>query len=342
MQSGSTQIKKLCFSPLFPRQILPFSRLHPLSLFAFPQEAAPRPACRKHSWAASVRSFLCMGVGLLSLTCAANRVAAQQESAGKLMREVVYNELHDHDQHGYWRYWVDKHSDQDARVEEQVETSDGPLARLVMKNGRRLDAKSEQTEQARLDLLMRSANEQANQRAAYAADEKRITTVVSLMPDAYLYQYVGDEKGCHHLRFQPNPAFKPHTIEARVVHAMTGDLWVDARMKRLARLEARLDDNLQFGFGLLGRLNKGGWFRIERTQVSRDEWKTARLEVHMTGRAILFKTISRECTEVRTGFTAVPARMTLAQGMKVLDQTVALVPAEAQPDLAAIRFAPSR
>jgi len=25
----------------------------------------------------------------------------------QLVREVVYNELHDHDQHGYWRYWIE-------------------------------------------------------------------------------------------------------------------------------------------------------------------------------------------------------------------------------------------
>jgi hypothetical protein len=272
-----------------------------------------------------------------------NRAAAQQqEPAGQLMREVVYNELRDHDQHGYWRYWVDKRNEQEARVEEQVETSDGPLTRMVMKNGHSLDAKTEQAEQARLDLLMRSAAAQAAQRVAYAEDEKRIATVVSLMPEAYIYEYAGEEKGCHHLRFRPNPAFAPHSIEARIVHAMSGDLWVDARMKRLSRLEGHLDENLEFGFGLLGRLYKGGWFRIERTQVSRDEWKTARLDIHMTGRAILFKTIARECTEVRTGFTPVQAHMTIAQGMKVLDQTVARVPARVTTDVAAFRSASSR
>ena len=28
--------------------------------------------------------------------------------SAQLVREVVYNELHDHDRHGYWRYWIER------------------------------------------------------------------------------------------------------------------------------------------------------------------------------------------------------------------------------------------
>jgi hypothetical protein len=73
----------------------------------------------------------------------------------------------------------------------------------------------------------------------------------------------------------------------------------------------------------LGRLYKGGWFRLQRTRVSATDWKTERLEVHMSGRAMLFKTIARETSEVRGGFVPVPAAMSLAQGVSLLDQTQA-------------------
>ena len=74
-------------------------------------------------------------------------------------------------------------------------------------------------------------------------------------------------------------------------------------------------DNVDFGLGLLGRLDKGGWFRMERVRVSATEWKTQRLEVHLSGRALMLKTIARETSELRRGFVAVPAGMTLSQGM---------------------------
>jgi hypothetical protein len=104
---------------------------------------------------------------------------------------------------------------------------------------------------------------------------------------------------------------------------MSGELWVDARMKRLVRLDGHLDENVDFGFGMLGRLYKGGWFRLQRTCVSENEWKTEKLEVHFNGRAVLFKTIARETSELRGGFSAVPAGINLAQGMQILRQTEA-------------------
>jgi hypothetical protein len=106
---------------------------------------------------------------------------------------------------------------------------------------------------------------------------------------------------------------------------MTGDLWLDARMKRLARLNGTLIENVDFGFGLLGRLYRGGWFQLERTRVSATDWKTEQLEVHMSGRAMLFKTVARETSEVRGGFEPVPPRMSLEQGMRVLDEKDASV-----------------
>ncbi len=267
-------------------------------------------------------SAVWVGAGILSMTVGTCASGAQQpEPAAQLVRDVAYNELYDHDRHGYWRYWVEKHTPHDTRLEQQVETSDGTLARLLLANGQPLDERTRQEEQARLLKLMNSPKEQASQREAYVEDEKRIASVVALLPEAFLYDYVSDENGCHRLRFRPDPSFVSRSIEARVAHAMSGELWVDARLKRLVRLDGHLDDNVDFGFGILGRLNKGGWFRLQRTQVSAGEWKTQRLEVHLTGRAVMFKTIGRETNEVRGGFAAVPAKMSLVQGVRMLQQT---------------------
>jgi hypothetical protein len=260
-----------------------------------------------------------------SVSCAPAKGATGPETATTLVREVVYNELHDHDSHGFWRYWVEHRSPKGTRVEEQVETGDGPITRALMTNGRPLDEQGKKTEDSRLRELLSSSSEQARQRQAYHEDEGRIGRILSLLPDAFLYEDLGDENGLRHLRFRPNPAYPPHSIEARIFHAMTGDLWLDARMKRLARLNGTLIENVDFGFGLLGRLYRGGWFQLERTRVSATDWKTEQLEVHMSGRAMLFKTVARETSEVRGGFEPVPPRMSLEQGMRVLDEKDASV-----------------
>jgi hypothetical protein len=102
---------------------------------------------------------------------------------------------------------------------------------------------------------------------------------------------------------------------------MSGELWLDTRVKRLQRLEGKLDNDLDFGFGLLGHIDKGSWFQMQRVQVSATEWKTEQLEIHITGRAMLFSTIARETSELRSGFTAIPTGLDLAQGMQLLEQT---------------------
>jgi hypothetical protein len=246
--------------------------------------------------------------------------SAQSIPAGQLVREVVYNELNDHQTHGYWRYWVERHIAHETRLEEQVETAQGPVTRLALTNGQPASAESRRQDEERLQHLLASPSEQARHLQEYEEDEKRIGRILALLPDAFLYEYDGEENGCYRLRFHPNPDYPPHSIEARIFHAMTGTLWVDARMKRLARLDGRVAENIDFGYGILGRLYQGGWFQLQRVQVSPTDWKTERLEVHMMGRALLVKSFARETSEVRGGFVAVPAAMSLAQGLEVLDQ----------------------
>jgi hypothetical protein len=247
----------------------------------------------------------------------------ESEASSTLVREVVYNELHDHALHGYWRYWIEKQAQQQTKMLEQVETADGPLTMLVASGGKPLSAADQREEQERLNHLLNSPSEQARHRQDYADDEKRIGRILALLPDAFLYEDAGVDNGCVRLRFRPNPEYPPHSIEARIFHAMQGEIWIDARYKRLARLDGQLQENVDFGYGILGRLYKGGWFRLQRTQVSTTDWKTERLEIHMNGRALFLKTISRETSEVRGGFAPVPPAMTLEQGMKLLPPTIA-------------------
>ena len=268
---------------------------------------------------------------------------AQQAPAAQLVRDVVYNELNDHARHGYWRYWVERRTLSGTRREEQVETAQGPVARLTETNGRTLDAQSARQEEARIDHLLDSPQEQARHLAQYNEDEQRIGRILALLPDAFLYEYDGGEQdGLYHLRFRPNPSYPAHSIEARVFHAMTGELWVDGRMKRLARLEGHVAENVDFGFGLLGRLNKGGWFRLVRTQAGPNDWKTAELEVHMSIRALLVKTFAKETSETRGGFAPVPAGIRLSQAaqmLKTTEDTSAAVPARGTP-ASALAFRP--
>jgi len=281
-----------------------------------------------------------VSMGILAATMGAWRAHAQMPlPAGQLVREVIYNEQHDHRSHGAWRYWIEKSSTAGTKLEEQVETADGPVNRLALSDGHPLGAGAQEAEAARLERLLSSPSEQARHLRQYDEDEERIGRILALLPDAFLYEYDGEENGSYRLRFHPNPVYPAGSIEARVFHSMSGTLWVDVRAKRLARLEGRVGENVDFGFGILGRLYKGGWFRLVRVQVSATDWKTESLEMHMNIRALLVKTFARETSEMRGGFEAIPAGLSLAQGMALLNQAGAR--AESREDGGGATMAPA-
>ncbi len=103
---------------------------------------------------------------------------------------------------------------------------------------------------------------------------------------------------------------------------MAGTVWINAREKRLSRLEGQLVANVDFGYGLLGRLDKGGSFEMERVEVVPGNWKTRVLDVHITGHVILLKSIGKDQTERRSDFRQVPANLTLEAAEAMLEESV--------------------
>jgi hypothetical protein len=267
---------------------------------------------------------LCVPVALMLMVTGAACVYADPGSpaisAGQLVNQVVYNELNDHATHGYWRFWLQRHAQNGTVLEDQIETADGPVGRILQQNGQPAGPQLEGAEADRLQRLLTSPQEQEHLRRQHDEDERRIGRILELLPNAFVYTYDGEENGCYRLRFKPNPDYSTSSIEGRIFHSMSGTLWVDARYKRLARLEGRVGEDVDFGFGILGRLYKGGWFLLERTQVSPTDWKTDRLEVHMNVRAFMVKSFARETSETRGGFERVPSGMKLAQGVSMLEK----------------------
>ncbi len=272
-------------------------------------------------------SMLQFGIALALVVCETQCAAAQTaqlpEPATQLVREVVYNELHDHDHHGFWRYWIERRTASGTATEEQVETADGPVTWETGGNGRPLSGNAREEAQERLDRLLTSPQEQQRHSRDYCKDEERIGRIVAMLPDAFLYQYDSEENGFYRLRFYPNPNYPLRSIEARIFHSMSGELTMDARFKRLAGLEGHIDQNVDFGFGILGRIYKGGWFKLDRVRVSATDWKTDKLEMHLNVRALLMTSFARETSETRGGFEAVPAGMSVAQGITMLESNEA-------------------
>jgi hypothetical protein len=240
------------------------------------------------------------------------------QSPQQLIKDVVYNELAEHQHHGYFEYLDVTRTGQETVVKAEVETNRGRIHRTVAEDGKSLSAEQQEEESRRLQTLLTDSGQQQRLLRDYQDDEDRIARIVGLMPEGFLYQFAGVQGDDIRLTYRPNPDFKPPTYEARVFHGMAGTLWINAREKRLSRLEGKLESNVDFGYGLLGRLNKGGTFELDRVEVVPGNWKTRALDVHITGHVVLLKSIGKDETERRSDFREVSPNITLQQAEAVL------------------------
>ena len=48
---------------------------------------------------------------------------------------------------------------------------------------------------------------------------------------------------------------------------MAGEIWIDPVQERVVRLAGSLQQDKDFGWGILGELDKGGWVEIDQADV---------------------------------------------------------------------------
>ena len=102
------------------------------------------------------------------------------------------------------------------------------------------------------------------------------------------------------------------------MHQLAGDLWVDSKQQRLAAIEGQLLNEVKFGGGLFGHLEKGGRFKVKRTEIAPGQWELTEMEIGMRGKALLFKTISVQQKELHRDFERVPDDLTMADAAALL------------------------
>ena len=265
------------------------------------------------------RSILPLAGALL--LCAVSTLRAQNpaESPHDLVKDVVYNELQERRQISLWQYRVEKRVGSQTTIQQEVETRSGIVYRVLARQGQPLDPAAQKKETERLNNLQRNSSEQARMKQDAQAEEQRLQRLVTAMPEAFTYTYDGMAGSNLRLKFEPNPAYTPQTYETRVYHALAGEIWIEPQMKRLVKIDAHILTEIDFGYGLFGRIEKGGTFQIERARVAPNRWKTTVLDVHISGRVIFFKAINKEQHEVRSGFQPVPSDLGVPAAVAILN-----------------------
>ncbi len=241
-----------------------------------------------------------------------------QTNPQKLVREVVENGRRLKENTTYWTYRELVRKEGKLETHEVCQTDAGTIDRLVAINNQPLPPEQQRREDARIQMVLANPAEIRREKQKQREDTAKQYRMFATFPDAFRYRNAGTEGRLIKLKFEPNPQFVPNTRQEEVFHHLEGTMWIDPEQKQLARIDGELTSEVKFAGGLLGHLDKGGVFSVRFRQVDSGQWLMAALQVNMSGKALLFKTISVQEEREFEDYRRVPGNFTLRQAAELL------------------------
>lgn len=199
-----------------------------------------------------------------------------------------------------------------------IETPQGSLRRLIELDGHPLGPDAAGNETSRIQNYIGDSSAQARARRAAQHDDAQATEMLKMLPDAFIWTKASEGADGETLNFRPNPDFDPPDMQSRVMGVMAGQIVISRDSHRIRTLRGKLTDDVRIGFGILGKIDRGGTFNVERRVVGNGSWQITETHVHIGGHALLFHTIGQQEDDVKTDWKPSTAR-TLAEAARQLD-----------------------
>jgi len=243
-----------------------------------------------------------------------------------LVRDAAKNEIRANDVEQYYIFKDTTEYKDHSVTKEILRTPQGGLSSTVLLNGHPLSADERKKEDDKLQKFANDPEARHKRREASKADDKRAELMLTSLPDAFLYTYAGTDHGPHgeelvHLNFKPNPGFSPPNHETAVYQGMQGDMIIDRQAMRIAKIDGTLVKDVDFGWGILGKLYKGGKFRIVQRDVGGGHWEEVEETLNFYGKILIFKSLTIWSTETMADFRSIPSNLTTAQALDLLHKT---------------------
>lgn len=261
--------------------------------------------------------------------CWAQEPGTPQISADELVRQTVANEIAANDNPAVKHMFRSrKQTPRGTQTRLYVETNDAMAGMLIAQNDQPLSPEQQKAENDHLAWLVSNPDQLRKKRAREKEDADRTLRMVKALPNAFRYEYAGTQPGepnmgkagddLVRLKFTPNPGYSPPSHEEQVFGGMEGYLLIDVNEKRIAKIDGTLVRQVSFGWGIIGHLDKGGYFRVEQADVGQGAWEITAMALKMTGKILMFKSISVNSDEVLTDFRRVPENLPFAKGVELL------------------------
>jgi hypothetical protein len=270
----------------------------------------------------------------LCILLASATLAAQPPSVSSyhdpsdLVRTAVQNEVKASSDTARFLFRGTKTTPKGSATRIYVETKDVTAGLVVAYDGKPLTPEQRRDEEARVDRFINNPEEMQKKREQERANAEHTLRIVRALPDAFLFEYAGEEPGSESigragaplvkLKFTPNPRYQPPTRVEEVLTGMQGYVLVDVVRYRLASIDGTLVKPVGFGWGILGHLDRGGRFIVQQKEVGDNCWEISNMSLNFTGKILLVKSLSVVSTEVFSGFQRVPPDLTFSQALDLL------------------------
>jgi hypothetical protein len=243
--------------------------------------------------------------------------------AREVVRKVVANELKQEElDKSHYMFKLKRITPKGTTVKEIVQTDQGSIARTLEIDGRPPDHDTAQAEQAKLQRLANDPDEQRRRLKREHDDESRAQIMIRALPNAFYYQEIGREGDTLKLRFRPDPNYQPQSREESVYTGMAGELWLNVPQQRLQKIDAHLFHDVDFGWGILGRLYKGGSFMVKQEQIDGTHWDSTAMKLDLTGKAMLIKQLIYKEQEYESDFHRLPDHLSISEGLEILKKDI--------------------
>ena len=199
-----------------------------------------------------------------------------------------------------------------------IETSEGRADRVVQFADEPLSSEQQAKQERRLKKLLSDHDAVKNELQDQKAETQRRIRMVKAFPRAFFFGFVGRENGLLRFEFRPNPEFSPKDRETQMYRGMEGKVWVEPVQERIVQVQGKLVKDVSFGWGIVGRLNKGGIYEISQTQLSPGIWRITTLNVDVKGRMFFLNSFRFMRRESNSHFRAVSASLTYPAAIQTL------------------------
>lgn len=237
-----------------------------------------------------------------------------------MVRNTVANELQSREHpSAYFAYSEVDESPGHTIVITGIETPEGVVSNEKEENGQPIADGRRSRNAQQLQKLILSPKTRGELLKSQQEEMRRRTQLLKDFPSAFLFQFDGIQPdGVVHLKFRPNPQFRPVSQEDLVLRGVTGDIWIDPQCQRLVKVEGTLTREVTLGWGMLVRLYPGGHCVMQQAEVRPGDWRTRQLAVDLDGKMLLFKNLKVRVKQMRDSFRPVASNLTVPQAVAML------------------------